>query len=177
MAKAIEERATDKPVEEKAETKSVAKEARTVKDTDIVVVKSLKNNVHYTCPKTNDYFVWPDEGSEEKMTVAQLKVMKNQHNGYFSKKFIYPKDEAVLKKLNLQDYFKVKFGRGDMKLLYGDDVNAVKDKICYVTEKDKPEVIERIRNAVKQGKIVNIKIIRLLENTFNIDLMELTKNA
>ena len=60
-----------------------------------------------------------------------------------------------------------------MKLLYGNDVDAVKDKICYVTEKDKPEVIEKIKNAVKQGKIVNIKIIRLLENEFEIDLMDL----
>lgn len=173
MAKAIEERATDKPVEEKAETKSVAKEARTVKDTDIVVVKSLKNNVHYTCPKTNDYFVWPDEGSEEKMTVAQLKVMKNQHNGYFSKKFIYPKDEAVLKKLNLQDYFKVKFGRGDMKLLYGDDIEIAKEKVMTIPDDEKDAFIVKVKKAVKDGKIANVKIIRMLERELGIDLMVL----
>lgn len=173
MAKAIEEKATDKPVEEKAETKSVAKEARTVKDTDIVVVKSLKNNVHYTCPKTNDYFVWPDEGSEEKMTVAQLKVMKNQHNGYFSKKFIYPKDEAVLKKLNLQDYFKVKFGRGDMKLLYGDDIEIAKEKVMTIPDDEKDAFIVKVKKAVKDGKIANVKIIRMLERELGIDLMVL----
>lgn len=173
MAKAIEEKATDKPVEEKTETKSVAKEARTVKDTDIVVVKSLKNNVHYTCPKTNDYFVWPDEGSEEKMTVAQLKVMKNQHNGYFSKKFIYPKDEAVLKKLNLQDYFKVKFGRGDMKLLYGDDIEVAKEKVMTIPDDEKDAFIVKVKKAVKDGKIANVKIIRMLERELGIDLMVL----
>lgn len=173
MAKAIEEKATDKPVEEKTETKSVAKEARTVKDTDIVTVKSLVCNVHYTCPKTNDYFVWHDEGEEQEMTVAQLKVMKNQHNGYFSKKFLYPKDETVLKKLNLQDYFKVKFGRGDMKLLYGDDIEVAKEKVMTIPDDEKDTFIVKVKKAVKDGKIANVKIIRMLERELGIDLMVL----
>ncbi len=147
------------------------------KDTDKIIVKALVPNVHYTCPKTLDYFNWVEVGDEQKMTFAQLKIMKIKHRNYFTKKWLYIENDTVLDLLGISDIFIVKFTRTDMKLLYGDDVNAVKDKICYVTEKDKPEVIERIRNAVKQGKIVNIKIIRLLENTFNIDLMELTKNA
>ena len=173
MAKAIEEKTTEESVVEKAETKTVAKEARTVKDTDIVTVKSLVSNVHYTCPKTNDYFVWHDEGEEQEMTVAQLKVMKNQHNGYFSKKFLYPKDEAVLKKLNLQDYFKVKFGRGDMKLLYGDDVEVAKEKVMTIPDDEKDAFIVKVKKAVKDGKIANVKIIRMLERELGIDLMVL----
>ena len=147
------------------------------KDTDKIIVKALVPNVHYTCPKTLDYFNWVEVGDEQKMTFAQLKIMKIKHRNYFTKKWLYIENDTVSDLLGISDIFIVKFTRTDMKLLYGDDVNAVKDKICYVTEKDKPEVIEKIRNAVKQCKIVNIKIIRLLENTFNIDLMELTKNA
>lgn len=147
------------------------------KDTDKIIVKALVPNVHYTCPKTLDYFNWAEVGDEQEMTFAQLKIMKIKHRNYFTKKWLYIENETALDLLGISDIFAVKFTRTDMKLLYGDDVNAVKDKICYVTEKDKPEVIEKIRNAVKQGKIVNIKIIRLLENIFNIDLMELTKNA
>lgn len=147
------------------------------KDTDKIIVKALVPNVHYTCPKTLDYFNWAEVGDEQEMTFAQLKIMKIKHRNYFTKKWLYIENETALDLLGISDIFAVKFTRTDMKLLYGNDVEAVKDKICYVTEKDKPEVIEKIRNAVKQGKIVNIKIIRLLENIFNIDLMELTKNA
>lgn len=148
--------------------------AKSIRDNDKIIVKALVPNVHYTCPKTLDYFNWAEVGDEQEMTFAQLKLMKNKHKGYFTKKWLYPKNEIALKKLGIDDIFAVKFNmRADMRLLYGNDVEAVKDKICYVTEKDKPEVIEKIRNAVKQGKIVNIKIIRLLENEFEIDLMDL----
>ena len=147
------------------------------KDTDKIIVKALVPNVHYTCPKTLDYFNWAEVGDEQEMTFAQLKIMKIKHRNYFTKKWLYIENETALDLLDISDIFAVKFTRTDMKLLYGNDVEAVKDKICYVTEKDKPEVIEKIRNAVKQGKIVNVKIIRLLENEFEIDLMELTKNA
>ena len=147
------------------------------KDNDKIIVKALVPNVHYTCPKTLDYFNWTEVGDEQEMTFAQLKIMKIKHRNYFTKKWLYIENETALDLLGISDIFAVKFTRTDMKLLYGDDVNAVKNKICYVTEKDKPEVVEKIRNAVKQGKIVNIKIIRLLENEFEIDLMELTKNA
>ena len=147
------------------------------KDTDKIIVKALVPNVHYTCPKTLDYFNWAEVGDEQEMTFAQLKIMKIKHRNYFTKKWLYIENETALDLLDISDIFAVKFTRTDMKLLYGNDVEAVKDKICYVTEKDKPEVVEKIRNAVKQGKIVNVKIIRLLENEFEIDLMELTKNA
>lgn len=148
--------------------------AKSIRDNDKIIVKALVPNVHYTCPKTLDYFNWAEVGDKQEMTFAQLKLMKNKHKGYFTKKWLYPKNEIALRKLGIDDIFAVKFNmRADMRLLYGNDVEAVKDKICYVTEKDKPEVIEKIRNAVKQGKIVNIKIIRLLENEFEIDLMDL----
>ena len=147
--------------------------AKSIRDNDKVIVKALVPNVHYTCPKTLDYFNWAEVGDTQEMTFAQLKIMKNKHQGYFTKKWLYPKNETVLNKLGIDDIFAVKFTKNDIKLLYGNDVDAVKDKISYVTETDKPEVIEKIKNAVKQGKIVNIKIIRLLENEFEIDLMDL----
>ena len=146
------------------------------KDTDKIIVKALVDNVHYTCPKTFEYFHWENARDEQEMTFEQVKLMKVKHKNYFTNKWLFIEDEAVLDALGISDIFAVKFTRADMKLLYGNDVDAVKDKICYVTEKDKPEVIEKIKNAVKQGKIVNIRIIKLLENTFNIDLMELTKD-
>ena len=141
------------------------------KDTDKIIVKALVPNVHYTCPKTLDYFNWAEVGDEQEMTFAQLKIMKIKHRNYFTKKWLYIENETALDLLDISDIFAVKFTRTDMKLLYGNDVEAVKDKICYVTEKDKPEVVEKIRNAVKQGKIVNVKIIRLLENEFEIKII------
>jgi hypothetical protein len=147
--------------------------AKDIKDSDIVIVKSLVSSVHYTCPKTLDSFSWAEVGDTNEMTFAQLKVMKTKHNGYFTKKWLYPQNEAALKKLGIDTIFAVKFEKRDMKLLYGNDVEAVKEKISYVPTVDRPAMVDKIEKAVKQGKIVNIKIIRLLEKEFGIDLMDL----
>lgn len=146
------------------------------KNTDKIMVKALVNNVHYTCPKTFEYFHWENARDEHEMTFEQVKLMKVKHKNYFTNKWLFIEDEAVLDALGISDIFAVKFNmRADMKLLYGNDVDAVKKKLCYITKKKELEVIEKVKIAVKQGKIIDIRIIKLLERTFNIDLMELTK--
>lgn len=147
---------------------------KSIRDDDIVVVKSLVPNIYYTCSKTLDSFIWADVGDTQEMTFAQLKVLKNKHGGYFAKKWLYPQNEVVLKKLGIDDIFAVKFdSHNDMKLLYGNDINAVKEKISYIAADEKETMIKKIQSAVKQGKIVNIKIIRLLEKELDIELMDL----
>ena len=146
------------------------------KDTDKIIVKALVDNVHYTCPKTFEYFHWENARDEHEMTFEQVKLMKVKHKNYFTNKWLFIEDEAVLDALGISDIFAVKFTRADMKLLYGNDVDAVKEKLCYITKKEEPEVIEKIKNAVIKGMVIDIRIIKLLERTFNIDLMELTKD-
>lgn len=147
------------------------------KDTDKIMVKALVDNVHYTCPKTFEYFHWENARDEQQMTFEQVKLMKVKHKNYFANKWLYIEDEAVLDALGISNIFAVKFTRADMKLLYGNDVNAVKEKLCYITKREEPEVVEKIKNAVIKGMVIDIRIIKLLEKTFNIDLMELTKDA
>ena len=160
----------DETTNNKPATKAAPK---TIKDDDVIIVKSLVPSVHYTCPKTLDSFSWAEVGDTNEMTFAQLKVMKNKHNGYFAKKWLYPQNEAALKKLGIDTIFAAKFEKRDMKLLYGNDVEAVKEKISYIPTADRPAMVEKIEKDVKQGKIVNIKIIRLLEKEFDIELMDL----
>lgn len=148
--------------------------SKSIRDDDVIVVKSLVPNIYYTCSKTMDSFIWADVGDVQEMTFAQLKVLNNKHGGYFTKKWLYPLNDVVLKKLGIDDIFAVKFdSHKDMKLLYGNDVNAVKEKISYIATEDKDAMIKKVQNAVKQGKIVNIKIIRLLEKELDIELMDL----
>ena len=146
---------------------------KSIRDNDVIAVKSLVPNVYYTCSKTMDTFIWAEAGDVEEMTFAQLKVMKNKNSGYFTKKWLYPQNEMALKKLGIDSLFVGKFEAKDMKLLYGNDVDAVKEKIGYISASGKEEFTNKVKKAVKQGKIVNIKIIRLLENELDVELMDL----
>lgn len=148
--------------------------SKSIRDTDVIVVKSLVPNVYYTCSKTNDAYIWADIGDTQELTFAQLKVMKNKNSGYFTKKWLFPQNEVALRKLGIDDIFAGKFDeRKDIKLFYGDDVEAVKEKIAFISPESRADIAGKVIKAVKQGKIVNVKIIRLLEKELDIELMDL----
>ena len=100
--------------------------------------------------------------------------MKNKHSGYFTKKWLFPQNDSALKKLGIDDIFAGKFDeKKDMKLFYGDDVEAVREKLSYIAPENKENIGNKVIKAVKQGKIVNIKILRLLEKELDVELMDL----
>lgn len=171
--KVAEEKLTDKVGNEPTESVATASKAKTISDTDVFKVKSLVPNVHYTCSKTQDYYIWSEVGEENEMTFAQLKVMKNKHIGYFSKNWLIVTDDNASKKLGLDKYYNDRFGKKDYKLLYGNDVDKVEKKLALLPDSEKEAMSKKIIKSVSNGDIQNVKIIRLLERTFDIELMDL----
>jgi hypothetical protein len=78
-----------------------------------------------------------------------------------------------LNKLNLTSVYRNTLSRGDMKILYGSDVQAAEDLLSGLSDDALTELTQKVKNAVKNGKIVNIKIIRLLEKQLGVELMKL----
>lgn len=172
-AKVAEEKVTDKAVKESPKSETTASKAKTISDADIFKVKSLVPNVHYTCSKTQDYYIWVEVGDENEMTFGQLKVMKNKHIGYFSKNWLIVMDDNASKKLGLDKYYNDGFGKKDYKLFYGNDVDKVEKKLALLPDSEKEALSKKIIKSVSNGDIQNVKIIRLLEKTFGVDLMDL----
>lgn len=166
-----ENKTTEKVVEKETVKTTTNKDTKTIKDTDVFKVKSLVPNVHYTCPKTQDYYIWAEIGDEEELTYAQIKTLKNRHIGYFSKQWLIVNDKEVMKKLGLDKYFNNKFSSKDFALLYGDDVDAVERKIATIQDDQVDGFRKKVIDGVKSGNIANVKIIRLLEKVLDVDLM------
>ena len=171
--KVVEEKVTAKAVKEQPKAETTASKAKTISDADVFTVKSIVPNVHYTCSKTQDYYIWADVGDENEMTFAQLKVMKNKHIGYFSKGWLIITDNGASRKLDLDKYYNDGFGKRDYKLFYGNDVDKVEKKLAFLPDSEKEQLSKRIIKSVSNGDIQNVKIIRLLEKTFDIELMDL----
>ena len=144
-----------------------------LKDNTKVIVKSLVPSVYYTCLKTMDSFMWEEVGDEQEMTYMQIKTMKVKYPRYFTEKWLLICNDEILKKLNLISIFATKVTNEDMKKFYGSDVKAVENLLVSLNDNAKIELSKKIINDVKKGKIVNIKIIRLLEKYLDIQLMEL----
>lgn len=167
--KVVEEKVEDKV--KKSETP--APKAKSISDADVFNVRSLVPNIHYTCSKTQDYYIWSEVGDENQMTFSQLKVMKNKHIGYFSKNWLMIMDDNASKKLGVDKYYLDGFTNKDYRILYGSDVEKVEKKLAYISDEEKEKMAKKIITSVSNGDIQNVKIIRLLEKAFDIDLMDL----
>lgn len=143
-----------------------------LKDDTKVTVRALVPAVYYTCLKTMDSFAWEEVGDEQEMTYMQIKTMKAKHPRYFTEKWLLICNDEVLKKLNLTNVFAGKVTREDMKKFYGSDVGAAKELLAGLSDDAKAGLVEKVINGVKNGKIENIKIIRLLEAQLGIELMQ-----
>lgn len=166
----ILENTPDKAASEKKS--GAASTSSTLKDDTKIKVRALVPAVYYTCLKTMDSFAWEEVGDEQEMTYMQIKTMKVKYPRYFTEKWLLICNDEVLKKLNLTNVFAGKVTREDMKKFYGSDVGAAKELLAGLSDDAKAGLVEKVINGVKNGKIENIKIIRLLEAQLGIELMQ-----
>lgn len=143
-----------------------------IKDETKVEVEARVPAVYYTCPNTFETFAWLEVGDKQEMTYKQLRIMNAKFARYFSEKWIVPLNEAVIKKLGLEKYYKNQIKRDDYKLLFGSDVAAVKELLANLGTQAKEEMKDKVISYVKNGKIENVKVIRVLEKQLNVELMD-----
>lgn len=171
MAQENENKAKINP-DEAVETKAASATSATLNDDTRITVKSLVPAVYYTCSTTFESFSWVEVGDEQEMSYRQLRIMKTKHPRYFSDKWLLPTNKDALKKLGLEKIFANNMSRGDMKKLYGADVKEVEELLSSLSNDAKTELTQKVEKAVKNGKIVNVKIIRVLEKHLGVELMK-----
>ena len=138
-----------------------------------IVVEARVPAVYYTCPVTFETFSWLEVGDTQEMTFKQLRIMNTKYPRYFTEKWLLPNDGTVMKKLHLDKIYATKVNRADMKRFCGDDIKDVEELLSGLDSNAKTELTPKIVKYVKDGKIANVKMIRLLEKKLGIELMDL----
>ena len=138
-----------------------------------ITVQSLVPVVCYSCPITFEYFSWLEVGDTQEMTYKQIRIMSVKHPRYFSEKWLKPLNDEVLDKLKLKRFFENNLSRGDLKLLFGNDVAAVEEMLVNLNPDAKTELANKAVKSAKDGKINNVKIIRLIEKHLDVEIMKL----
>lgn len=132
-------------------------------DDTMITVEARVPAVYYTCPVTFETFSWLEIGDTQEMTFKQLRIMNTKYPRYFSEKWLLPNNELVMKKLKLDKIYATKVNRADMKRFCGNDIKDVEELLSGLDSNAKTELTPKIVKYVKEGKISNVKMIRLLE--------------
>ena len=138
-----------------------------------IPVQSLVPVVCYSCPITFESFDWMEVGDTQEMTYKQIRIMSVKHPRYSSERWLKPLNDDVLERLKLKKYFESNLSRSDLKLLCGNDVRAVEELLTNLNPDAKSELAKKAVKAAKDGKINNVKIIRLIEQHLGMEIMDL----
>ena len=138
-----------------------------------ITVQALVPNVYYTCTVTFETFSRLKVGDTQEMTIKQIKFMSVKHPRYFSDRWLKPLNDDVLERLKLKKYFENNLRRGDLKLLFGNDVAAVEEMLTNLNPDSKAELAQMAIKSAKDGVINNVKIIRLIEKHLGVEIMDL----
>ena len=158
--------------ENEAVTQTASATSNVLNDDTRIVVEARVPAVYYTCPVTFETFSWLEVGDTQEMTFKQLRIMNTKYPRYFTEKWLLPNDGTVMKKLHLDKIYATKVNRADMKRFCGDDIKDVEELLSGLDSNAKTELTPKIVKYVKDGKIANVKMIRLLEKQLNIELMQ-----
>ena len=158
--------------EETTNTTKKTIKAQPLEDSDEIKVVSLVPNVSYKDSKTLDMYEWHDAGHIEYMTFDTLKNMWRNNKGYFKNLWLKPMDDRVINKFGLTKTFeKYEY------LMEGS--NYTKKNIGVICEaiKSTPNglkwaICDKVKNLVIKGEITNISVIRDLEKSLRIDLID-----
>jgi hypothetical protein len=156
-------------VEKKTVKKTV--DVNSLTDSEEIEVISLIPNVSYKDSYTNDLYKWEEVGHIEPMTYETLRNMWRNHKGYCRNLWLKPLDERVIVKLGLAStYEKYEF--------LMDESNYTRknaDKLCEAIAVTpvgmKYAIINKIKDLVVSGKIVDVVVIRSLEKHLGLDLI------
>lgn len=151
--------------------KATVKVVEPLEDTDEIEVVSLIPNVSYKDSKTLDFYEWKNIGDIEEIPFEVLKNMYRNNRGYFKNLWIKPLDERVIEKFRLRKLYESHEKVINIKNYTMDNIVDICEEIHKLPNSSKLSVLALIRSSVDEGKIQDIRIIKLLESNLKISLI------
>lgn len=139
---------------------------------DEIEVISLVPNVSYKDSKTYDMYEWDNVGHVEYMTVETLDNMWRSNKGYFKNLWLKPNDERVINKFGLTKTFKEYEYLMNGSNYTKKNVDKICDAIANTPNSLKLSICDKVKSLVISGEVVDVFVIRALENRLKINLID-----
>ena len=140
-------------------------------DYEVAVASFVPYRVSYDDSTTFDKYVWESVGDVQYMTLDVLTRMRRNHPDYFNNMELKPKDDRVVKKLNLNGLYDKYEHLMSADSYTRDNVGNVVEEIKSLRNGAKITVVHKIKGMVKDGEITDINVIRTIEKRLGIDLI------
>lgn len=140
----------------------------------VIGVKSITfGGLTYKSKTNNAIFRWNQIGAVEYMTIGQLNEMNNYKTDFLRKPLVILLDERAIKKFRLTPVYENVAKINNLAFVFNSDIATIEKVIDDALRVNMRDIlISKVRQMYKNKKLVDINIIRLLENKLQFDLSE-----
>lgn len=144
---------------------------------DVIPVKSITfGGLTYRARSTNAIYRWNQIGSIEYMTVSELNEMNNYKRAFLNKPLVILMDERAIKKFRLQKIYENVAQVNNLKSVFEKDNKTIESMVDSAIKSGMRDIlISKVRQMIKNGKLTNISVIKLLEKKLQYDLMNIVE--
>ncbi len=127
----------------------------------------------YVSKKTGLETVWSNFGDEEYVEVSELLTMKSSQPKFLKEPWLFVQDKDVIDYLGLKNMYKDIIHIDEIDEFFKLSVHDARSQLQKTPSGIKSLLGEKARRGIQDGTLTNIKLIRLLENELNLDLIDL----
>lgn len=175
--KAQNEIVTEKPVKSEAPVSKgpvVAKSLHIDESQFVTVYNGSHGVLIYKSKRTGETYVWDEYGSQQEMTVQELRDARNSSKKFFeSNWFMFDEDtQWVIDYLGLRNFYANAPGFGKFDEIYKLSPDELAERISKMSKGQKDAVAHRAAQLITDGEIDSRKTIAALESALGIELIE-----
>lgn len=139
----------------------------------VVRVKSITfGGLTYKSRSTNAVLRWNQIGAVQDMTIAELNEMNNYKTDFLRKPLVILMDEKAIKKFRLTPVYENVAKINNLAEVFKSDMTTIEKVIDDAIRVNMRDVlISKIRQMYKTDRLTNVKILKLLQNKLQFDIL------
>lgn len=147
--------------------------ARKLEPHTLVAVRNgFNGKLVYRSTRTGERFVWDGLGAVLDMELQDLRAAKNSAKGYFENNWFMIDDMDVLVYLGVERMYRNSLSIDNFDEIFKLPQEQLKERLASIPSGQRSSVIYRARQLIDEGAIDSIKVIRTLEESLGVELIE-----
>lgn len=136
----------------------------------VPVVNVRSGSTGYICKEQHGTLIWSEYGDEHIMTIGELLLMYSQEKEFLTEPWLIVDDMEFAEVMQLQEIYETIFEIEDLEEFYGQQLLVVKKKLKALPSGTRKELLSRTVNAINNGELNSLAVVRLLKTEYNIDV-------
>lgn len=157
----------------KTSTKKIATRKKAIKIdlNEMIPVRSVtKGGLTYISPKTGLTVIWDDYNTVEFLEFGELLTMKASKGRFLTEPYVVIDDEEVAEKLGLTGIYENMIDTENLEDFYKQSIDAMREQLEKLPRGIKKLIADKSRELVQEGKLFDIRKIKLIEEKLAVDL-------